>query len=111
MSQDIKTMVKQWNILDERSKQLNIEQKDIRNQKNILNDKICQFMREHNGSLITVGESQIKMVEKKEYSPLTFTYVEECLKTIINQDNNLKYIMKTLKDKRQIKVSNELKKV
>ena len=51
------------------------------------------------------------MVEKKDYSPLTFTYVEDCLKTIINSDDNLKYIMKTLKDKRQIKVSNELKKV
>lgn len=111
MSIDIKNMIKRWNVLDEKSKELNIQQREIRNEKNELNDKICQFMKLRNGSQITIGDSQIKMVEKKDYSPLTFTYVEDCLKTIINSDDNLKYIMKTLKDKRQIKVSNELKKV
>jgi len=79
--------------------------------KNVLNDKICHFMKQRNGSQITIGDTQIKMVEKKDYSPLTFTYVEECLKTIITGDDNLKYIMKTLKDNREIKLSNELKKV
>lgn len=111
MSIDIKNMIKRWNALDEKSKELTIQQREIRNEKNELNDKICQFMKHRNGSQITIGDSQIKMVEKKDYSPLTFTYVEDCLKTIINSDDNLKYIMKTLKDKRQIKVSNELKKV
>ena len=111
MSIDIKNMIKRWNALDEKSKELNIQQRELRNEKNVLNDKICQFMKQRNGSQITIGDSQIKMIEKKDYSPLTFTYVEDCLKTIINSDDNLKYIMKTLKDNRQIKVSNELKKV
>jgi len=104
-------MIKHWNTLDEKSKELNIQQRDLRNEKNVLNDKICNFMKQRNGSQITIGDTQIKMVEKRDYSPLTFTYVEECLKTIITGDDNLKYIMKTLKDNRQIKVSNELKKV
>jgi hypothetical protein len=111
MSLDIKNMIKHWNTLDEKSKELNIQQRDLRNEKNVLNDKICNFMKQRNGSQITIGDTQIKMVEKRDYSPLTFTYVEECLKTIITGDDNLKYIMKTLKDNRQIKVSNELKKV
>jgi hypothetical protein len=111
MSLDIKNMIKQWNALDDKNKQLNMQQRDLRNQKNVLNDKICHFMKQRNGSQITIGDTQIKMVEKKDYSPLTFTYVEECLKTIITGDDNLKYIMKTLKDNREIKLSNELKKV
>ena len=111
MSEDIKQVIKQWNILDNKSKQLNIQQKDLRNEKNILNDKICQFMKQRNGSQITIGGTQIKMIEKKDYSPLTFTYVEECLKTVINSDDDLKYIMKILKDRRQIKVTSELKKI
>ena len=51
------------------------------------------------------------MYYRKDYSPLTFTYIEDCLKTIITSDTDLKYIMNTLKNKRQIKITNELKKV
>jgi uncharacterized protein YrzB (UPF0473 family) len=111
MSDDITNVIKKWNILDDKNKVLITQQRELRNEKNMLNNQICQYMKQRNGSQITIGETQIKMFEKKDYTPLTFTYVEECLKTVINNDDNLKYIMKVLKDKRQIKITNELKKV
>ena len=108
---DIKNAIKQWDLLDEKCKVLNTKQRELRNEKNILNTNICQYLKQQNGSQITLGETQIKMSVKKDYSPLTFTYIEDCLKTIISSDTDLKYIMSTLKNKRQIKITNELKKV
>ena len=108
---DIKELIKKWENLDEKNKVLNAEQRELRNEKNNLNDKICDYMKQRKGSQITIGETKIKMYEKKEYGPLTFTYVEECLKKVIDNEANVKYIMKVLKDQRQIKITNELKKI
>jgi|TARA_B110000285_G_scaffold63785_1_gene73361 hypothetical protein len=108
---DIKTVIKHWDMLDEKCKILNTQQRELRNEKQVFNNKICQFLKEQKGSQITIGETQIKMSSRKDYSPLTFTYIEDCLKTIITSDTDLKYIMNTLKNKRQIKITNELKKV
>ena len=108
---DIKTAIKHWDMLDEKCKILNTQQRELRNEKQVFNNKICQFLKEQKGSQITIGETQIKMSSRKDYSPLTFTYIEDCLKTIITSDTDLKYIMNTLKNKRQIKITNELKKV
>ena len=92
---------------------INDKSKTIREEKHKLSSKICQHL-ENSGNAhrkIMIHDGDLKVYEKKDYSPLTFTYVEECLKTIITGDDNLKYIMKTLKDNREIKLSNELKKV
>jgi hypothetical protein len=57
---------------------------------------------------IDTGDSVITFCEKNEYQTLTFGYIEKCLGEIIEKDK-VSIIMKHLRDKREVKVSNELR--
>lgn len=39
---------------------------------------------------------------KKEYSPLTYTYVEKCLGELINDKKQVEYIIQYIKNNREI---------
>ena len=58
---------------------------------------------------IGIHDGELKMHEKKEYSPLSFTFLEEHLGKIVSDENQLHAILAYLKENREIKVSNELK--
>ena len=51
------------------------------------------------------------MYDKKDYKPLTFTYVEKCLNEIIKDKTHVEYIIKYLKDNREITTSQDIKRV
>ena len=63
----------------------------------------------HNEIEITNGK--IKVFEKKEYSPLTFSYIEQSLAKIIPDKSHVDYIIKHLKENREIKTSVDLKSI
>ena len=48
-------------------------------------------------------------VKKKDYSSITFGYIERCLDELISDKNQVEYIIKYLKDNREVNVSNEIK--
>ena len=58
---------------------------------------------------IKISDGELKMVEKKEYSPLTYGYVEECLAKIIVEKANVEFIMDYLKNNREIKITKEIR--
>ena len=58
---------------------------------------------------IGIHDGELKMHEKKEYSPLSFTFLETHLGKIVHNENQLRAIMEYLKENREIKVFNELK--
>ena len=60
---------------------------------------------------ISTGDSIITFCEKKETSSLTFGYVEKCLGEIIADKDNVAYIIKYLKENREVKKSNDLRRV
>ena len=52
-----------------------------------------------------------KISEKKDYTPLSYTYLEDCLTEIIKDDNKVSYIIDYLKENREIKTSLEIKRI
>lgn len=54
---------------------------------------------------------KLRMYDKKDYKPLTFTYVERCLNEIIKDKTHVEYILKYLKDNREINISQDIKRV
>ena len=46
-------------------------------------------------------DEQLRFFEKKEYTPLSFTYIENRLNEIINDSEQVNFIIKYLKDKRE----------
>ena len=60
---------------------------------------------------IGISNGELRMYDKKDYKPLTFTYVEKCLNEIIKDKTHVEYIIKYLKDNREITVSQDIKRV
>ena len=57
--------------------------------------------------VITDGE--LRIYEKKDYSPITFGYIEKCLAEIIPDKSQVDFIIDHLKEKREITISKEIR--
>jgi hypothetical protein len=105
--------VKKWVVCDQQLKVIKDKSEQIRDMKHVLGVSICNYMIEnqlsHNEIEITNGK--LKVFEKKEYSPLTFSYIEQSLAKIIQDKSHVDYIMKHLKENREIKTSVDLKSI
>ena len=105
--------LRKWAITDNKIRTSNTELKDLRKQRETLSSSICTFMKTNGmeNKKISTGDSIITFCEKKETSSLTFGYVEKCLGEIIADKDNVAYIIKYLKDNREVKKSNDLRRV
>jgi hypothetical protein len=103
--------VKNWVIMDSQMKIINEKTKKIRESKRELSDSICEYMKESNllDNKIGITDGELRIYEKKEYSPLSYTYIEKCLAEIIHDKKQLDYIIQYLKQKREITTSLDIK--
>lgn len=104
--------VKNWVILDQKIQTINEKTKQIRELKSTVTIDICDYMKRNNiTSNIGISNGELRIYDKKDYKPLTFTYVERCLNEIIKDKTHVEYIIKYLKDNREITVSQDIKRV
>ncbi len=103
--------IKKWVAIDNEIKKNNENLRILRENKNNITSNICSYMDTNTlqDKRIEISDGYLKCFEKKEYSPLTFQYIEECLNKIIRHDEQVKYIIKYLKENREIKTSKDLK--
>ena len=103
--------VQKWATLDLQLKKILEKTKEYREIKTRLSESICKYLQDSNlqTTKIDITNGQIKLHEKKDYSPLTFGYVEECLGKIIPDKSHVDFIIKYLKEHREIKSSTELR--
>ena len=103
--------VKKWVYIDSQIKLINEKMHTLREEKSALNQDICTYLETHQMKhrKINIHDGNLKMHEKKEYSPLSFKFLEEHLGKIVNDPNQLQAIMDYLKENRDVKVSHELK--
>ena len=87
--------VKKWSIIESKLKTINEHTKNLRKAKNDLSESICQYMSDNNlaDKKIAITEGELRMVDKKEYTPLTFSYIEQCLDNIIDNKEQVESIM------------------
>jgi hypothetical protein len=103
--------MRKWAILDNKIRASNNELKALRSQKAEVGSSICEFMKTKGleNKKVDTGDSIISFYEKNEYPALTFGYIEKCLGEIISDKDKIAIIIKHLKDKREIKKSNDLR--
>ena len=103
--------VKKWSLIDAKLKDINEHTKNLRKAKNDLSESICQYMSENNlaDKKIATTEGELKMVDKKEYTPLTFSYIEVCLDNIIENKEQVQSIMDYIREQRETTISKELR--
>lgn len=103
--------VQKWVLVDSQLKVVNEKTKKMREMKNTLSDEICKYMNENNlnNKKIGITNGELRMVEKKDYSPLSYGYIEKKLQEIIPDTSHVEYIIHYLKDNREITLSQELR--
>ena len=70
--------VKNWVILDQKLQLINEKTKQIRELKTKVTMNICDYMKTNNITTnIGISNGELRMYDKKDYKPLTFTYVEK----------------------------------
>ena len=96
--------VQKWVALDSQLKLANEKIRQLRESRNQLTNQICSFVDAQNmrDTKLEISDGNLKVYDRKEYSPITFTYVETSLDKIIPNKEHVTYIMKYLKENRDI---------
>ena len=103
--------IQKWIELDNKLKKINSEIKTTREMKNDLEASIMDVVNNKkllNTSVATM-DGRLRFIETKISNPLSLTFIEKCLNEIIPNGSQVQYILKYIKDKREIKINSEIK--
>ena len=103
--------IQNWLLYEQQLKIITERTKQIRELKQLTTKEIYKYMQQNNitTNKIDITGGQLSTYEKKEYSPLTFSYIEECLAKIIPEKSHVDYIINYLKENREIKTTQEIR--
>ena len=103
----------EWIELDNTHQSLLTHLNSIREQKFILSKKIFQLAKERNldkpNLKLKIKNEEITLINKNIAQALTFKYLETCLEQIIKNKTQVLAILSHLKNKREIKTIQEIK--
>ncbi len=78
--------------------------------KSQLSENICEYVEKNNiKTKINLTDGQLLINEKKIYSPLSFGYIEECLEKIIDDSDQIDFIINYLRDNREVDYVKEIR--
>ena len=104
--------IQNYVLLDDKIKELNSKTKELREKKTFFSNYICDFVEKNNvNKNIKITDGELKINERKDYTPLSYNFIQDCLSEIIKDENKVSYIIDYLKEKREIKTSLEIKRV
>jgi hypothetical protein len=103
--------IKKWVALDNQVKTLNERTKQLREEKNNLEEGIMGYVETNNlnNATVNISDGKLRFVSTKQTAPLTLKYVEECLNKCIVNKNQVGQIMKIIKDGREVKYTADIK--
>tara|TARA_Y100000816_G_C25994767_1_gene519653 strand:- start:666 stop:1013 length:348 start_codon:yes stop_codon:yes gene_type:complete len=104
--------IKKWVYFDNKNKELNDQIKIIRNNKSLLTEKIINHVDENaslQDAVVKISDGRLKFSQTKQTSPITLSFLESCLKDIIQDDENVKKIMDYIKSQRDTKIIQDIK--
>jgi hypothetical protein len=103
--------VQKWVSIDSQLKQTNEKLRQLRESKNQLTTKICNYIDTQNmrDTKLEISDGNLKVYDRKEYAPLTFGYIEASLDKIIPNKEHVEYIIKYLKENREITTTPDIR--
>jgi len=103
--------IQQWVQVDNQLKILNDKSRELREKKNMINNRIINYVEETNirDSKIKITDGSLKFGYNKNQTPLSFKFIEQSLKEIIQNDDTVTQIINHLKNKRECKSTMEIK--
>jgi hypothetical protein len=103
--------IKQWVAIDNQMKVLSERMKELRETKATLSEQINSYVETEELKEVKISDGQLKFIKTKETQPLTFKYLETCLKEIISNEEQVEKIIEYVKSKREVKVVADIKRI
>jgi hypothetical protein len=105
--------VQKWLLYEQQLKLVSDKSKQIRESKNKVTEFIIEYMEKNKltQNKIKISDGELRVHEKKEYAPLTYAYLEECLAELIPDKEHVEYILNYLKNNRETKISKEIRRI
>lgn len=103
--------IQKWVSLDNKIKILNDNLNQLREQRAELSKSLYNYAERNNlnNANIQISDGKLKFVTSKVSNPLSFKYVEKSLGEIISNEEQVKKIVNYLKENREFKNVQELK--
>jgi hypothetical protein len=103
--------IKKWVQLDNQLKLVNDKVKEIKQEKDTIEEEIIQYVDTNhlNNATAKISGGKLKFVETKQSSPLTLKYIKECLNECIENEQQVDLILNYIKENREIKYSKDIK--
>jgi len=105
--------IKLWVSLDNQIKNLTNEVNILKNEKNKINDNIFNYVENNNlnNSIINITNGQLNFTTARQTSGITLKNIESILKDSLNDKNMIDIIMEKIKNSRNTKVINTIKRI
>lgn len=102
---ELQKYIQKWVAVDNQLCLLQEKTKTMREWKKKLTDKISEKLQEKGweNSILEIPDGELKLQNKKEYSTLSFGYIEECLRELIPEEDQIIFVMDYLREHREIK--------
>jgi hypothetical protein len=103
--------IKKWVALDNQLKIVGEKTKQLRDEKNTLEEGIMNYVETNNlgNATVNISDGKLRFVSAKQTAPLTLKHVEECLLKCIGSQNQVNQIMKSIKETREVKHTADIK--
>jgi aldehyde:ferredoxin oxidoreductase len=103
--------ITEWVNIDNKLKYISEKIKPLREKKTELSREITEYYKTNNleSKKININGNSLNLYEKKEYSALTYSYIEKCLGDIITDKKHIDYIISYLKEHREIKTVTDIR--
>ena len=104
-------LVQQYIQLDEELDAIHSEQKVLREKRTQVQTQIIEYMKEHDleHRTLKTGKTQLSIVSRKQYSTISFSYLEKTLSKLISDNSQVLSILQYLRDNRDVKQITELR--
>ena len=111
MSLLFQTNIQNWVYIDNKIKNLQQELKNLRSERHTTADSIFTYVETNNleNAIVQISDGKLKFQNVKSTSPLTFKFIEECLNECMKDENQVKQLIKFIKQKRTFQYNYDIK--
>jgi len=99
----IETYMNKWIAVENQLSILQEKTKTMREWKKKLSEKITEYMKTSGFVQKSDANGEWKLQERTEYASLSFSYVEDCLRELIPEEDQVDFVMDYLRDHRESK--------
>ena len=103
--------IQKWVKLDSQMKAVNEKLRKARELKHKLLENIVQYveLNKLESTKIEISDGELRFYEKREYQPISFTYIEESVGKLLADKKQVECIMNYLRENREITVSTDIR--